>query len=153
MKTGHGITAKRLEALCEQGLFRPRGPRVLLEAILEQEAVETSLELPEFDHRTAVAWRVAAVGNKVEDLEVDSLVVNVSISGERIGSKASRWMVVHEADIAGDAPGLLDEKQADPLAVGFYVNDPFSTGCAECGVNRSNHGPFGRCPYPPIKRR
>lgn len=101
MKVGHGITAKRLETLCEEGLFRPRPSRVLLEAVLEQEAVATSLDLPDFDHRTAVAWIVRAVGSDVNGLALGDLVVNLSISGERIGGKASRWMVVHHEDLAG----------------------------------------------------
>ena len=107
MKTGHGITAKHLENLCEDGAFKPLGRRVLLEAVLEQEAIETTLDLPEFDHRTAVAWVVRGVGDACQfGLSLGALVVNVSISGERIGSKASRWMVVHEEDLAVAVPGM-----------------------------------------------
>lgn len=107
MQTGHGITAKKLEELCAAGQFQPLGHRVLLEAVLEQEATATTLDLPEFDHRTAVAWVVRGLGPKVtNDLTVGDLVVNLSISGERIGGKASRWMVVHEDDLAVGCRGL-----------------------------------------------
>lgn len=80
---------------------------MLLEAVLEQEAVATELELGELDHRTAVAWVVRAIGPSIHsDLMAGDLVVNLSISGERIGGKASRWMVVHEDDLAVRVRGL-----------------------------------------------
>jgi hypothetical protein len=107
MKTGHGITAKHLEKLCEDGAFKPLGRRVLLEAVLEQEAIETTLDLPEFDHRTAIAWVIRGLGDDCQfGLVLGALVVNTSISGERIGSKASRWMTVHEEDLTVTVRGM-----------------------------------------------
>ena len=38
MKKGHGITGRRLQDLCAEGRLRAPGDRVLLEAILEEEA-------------------------------------------------------------------------------------------------------------------
>ncbi len=106
--SGHGITAKTLEQMCADGKFKAVGQRVLLEAILEEEATGSDLAVGvDIDMRKAVAFYVRDVGPKcTNDVKVGDLVVNLSISGERVGSKASRWMVVHEDDLAVTAHQL-----------------------------------------------
>lgn len=111
MKRGHGITGKALQQLCAEGRMRAPGERVLLEAILEEEATDSDLvataddgsgHVVEMDMRKAVAFRVADVGPEVPwALKVNDVVVNVSISGERIdaGDKSCRWVVVHYRDL------------------------------------------------------
>jgi len=106
--SGHGITARVLETMCAEGKFRAVGHRVLLEAILEEEASGSDLAVGvDIDMRKAVAFHVRDVGPKVtNDVRIGDLVVNLSISGERVGSQASRWMVVHEDDLAVTASQL-----------------------------------------------
>ncbi len=106
--SGHGITAKVLEQMCQDGKFKAVGQRVLLEAILEEEATGSDIAKGvDIDMRKAVAFYVRDIGPKCSgNVSVGDLVVNLSISGERVGSKASRWMVVHEDDLAVTAHQL-----------------------------------------------
>jgi hypothetical protein len=94
--------------MCQDGKFKAVGQRVLLEAILEEEASGSDLAVGvDIDMRKAVAFYVRDVGPKCTNaISVGDLVVNLSISGERVGSKASRWMVVHEDDLAVTAHQL-----------------------------------------------
>ena len=108
---GHGITGKRLQDLCAEGRLRAPGERVLLEAILEEEATDSDLTAGiEIDMRKAIAFRVADVGPEVPwDLKAGDLVINVSISGEKIDhtDKSCRWVVVHYKDIVAVVSDLL----------------------------------------------
>lgn len=111
MSKGHGITGRRLQDLCAEGRLRAPGERVLLEAILEEEATDSDLMKDvEIDMRKAVAFRVADVGPEVPwVLKPGDVVINVSISGEKIDStdKSCRWVVVHYRDLVAVIPGLL----------------------------------------------
>lgn len=117
MKKGHGITGRRLQDLCAEGRLRAPGERVLLEAILEEEAGgSTLLDGVEIDMRKAIAFRVADVGPEVPwALKVDDVVINVSISGEKIDhtDKSCRWVVVHYRDLVAVVPGLAAESAAE----------------------------------------
>lgn len=103
MSKGHGITGRRLQEMCAAGLVKAPGERVLLEAILEEEATNSDLMKDvEIDMRKAIAFRVADVGPEVPwALRPGDIVINVSISGEKIDAadKACRWVVVHYRDL------------------------------------------------------
>jgi len=102
-KRGHGITGKRLQALAAAGKLRAPGERVLLKALLEEEASGSDLAHGvEIDARKAVAFVIADVGPEVPwTLRPGDIVVNVSISGERIDAadKSCPWWVVHYRDL------------------------------------------------------
>jgi co-chaperonin GroES (HSP10) len=109
MSKGHGITGRRLQDLCAEGKVKAPGERVLLEALLEEEATDSDLlQGVEIDMRKAVAFRVADVGPEVPwSLKPGDVVINVSISGERIDAsdKACRWVVVHYRDLVAVISG------------------------------------------------
>lgn len=111
MSKGHGITGRRLQDLCAEGRLKAPGERVLLEAILEEEATDSDLMAGvEIDMRKAVAFRVADVGPEVPwKLAPGDIVINVSISGEKIDhtDKSCRWVVVHYRDLVAVVPGGL----------------------------------------------
>lgn len=103
-KKPHGITGKLLQQWCEAGTFKVYGARVLCEALLEVEATGSDLlSGVEIDPRTAVAFRVGAVGPLVTGIAVGDVVLSVSVSGERIdhGDKGCRWWVFHSDDLIG----------------------------------------------------
>lgn len=108
---GHGITGKRLQEMCGAGLLKAPGERVLLEAVLEEEASNSDLlDGVEVDMRKAIAFRVADVGPEVPwALKAGDIVINVSISGEKIDhtDKSCRWIVVHYRDLVAVVPGGL----------------------------------------------
>lgn len=111
MKNGHGITGRKLQDLCAEGKLKAPGERVLLEAILEEHAGDSAiLEGIEIDMRKAIAFRVADVGPEVPwELKPGDVVINVSISGEKIDhtDKSCPWVVVHYRDLVAVVPGLL----------------------------------------------
>lgn len=103
-KTGHGITGKLLQQWCADGTFKVYGDRVLCEALLEQEATGSDLMTGvKVDPRTAVAFRVAAVGPSTVGISVGDIVLSVSISGESIdhGDNACRWWVFRSDHLLG----------------------------------------------------
>ncbi len=145
MKRGHGITGAHLQKLCAEGKFKPLGDCVLVEALMEEDAHDNAalariagvanaakagdgVDLTAgvtIDARKAVAFRVAAIGPIVPTswgVEVDDVVMNISISGERVDAsdKACPWWSVR----ADHLVGLMKAK--DAYAEGYSPAGPIT---------------------------
>jgi len=107
MVQGHRITSLLLYRATAEGKLLPLGPRVLLRAIWEEEAHTTSQALRssmKLHIQDAIAFEVVAVGAGVPvDVAVGDVVLNVSISGERVNVKddSAPYLIVHCDDLAG----------------------------------------------------
>jgi co-chaperonin GroES (HSP10) len=108
---GHGITGLLLQRAAAEGALQPSGPRVLLEAIWEEHARKFDSELARsvrLQIQDAIAFRIIAISPEVIErgFRVGDIVINVSISGERVDSKddTSPYLIVHHEDIAAVIP-------------------------------------------------
>lgn len=111
MSIGHGITGTTLQNAAAEGILRPAGPRLLLEAIWEEQAGRVSSDLMasvKLNIADAVAFRVLSISPEVPagKFQVGDIVLNVSISGERVNSRndESPYLIVHHEDIAAVVP-------------------------------------------------
>lgn len=104
---GHGITGATLQNAAAEGVLRPAGPRLLLEAIWEEQAGRVSSDLMasvKLNIADAIAFKVLSVSSEVPagKFEVGDIVLNISISGERVDSRndGSPYLIVHHEDVA-----------------------------------------------------
>jgi co-chaperonin GroES (HSP10) len=111
MSIGHGITGTTLQNAAAEGILRPAGPRLLLEAIWEEQAGRVSSDLMasvKLNIADAVAFRVLSISPEVPagKFQVGDIVLNVSISGERVNSRndESPYLIVHHEDVAAVVP-------------------------------------------------
>lgn len=118
---GHGITGLLLQRAAAEGALLPSGPRVLLEAIWEEHARKFDSELARsvrLQIQDAIAFRVMSISPEVpaDKFEVGDIVINVSISGERVDSKddTSPYLIVHHEDIAAVIPVESLDKMLSP---------------------------------------
>lgn len=107
MTIGHGITGATLQNAAAEGILRPAGPRLLLEAIWEEQAGRVSSDLMasvKLNIADAVAFKVLSISPEVPagKFSVGDIVLNVSISGERVNSRndESPYLIVHHEDVA-----------------------------------------------------
>lgn len=108
---GHGITGLLLQAAAADGKLKPAGPRMMLQAIWEEQARKFDSELMasvKLNIADAIAFRVVAISDEVPTgrFAVGDVVLNVSISGERVDSKddGSPYLIVHHEDVAAVIP-------------------------------------------------
>jgi co-chaperonin GroES (HSP10) len=111
MSIGHGITGTTLQNAAAEGILRPAGPRLLLEAIWEEQAGRVSSDLMasvKLNIADAIAFRVVSISPEVpaDKFAVGDIVLNVSISGERVNSRndESPYLIVHHEDVAAVVP-------------------------------------------------
>lgn len=111
MNAGHGITGLLLQSAAAEGKLKPSGPRILLKAIWEEQARKFDSELMasvKLNIADAVAFEVIAVSDEVPagKFSVGDVVLNISISGERVDSKddGSPFLIVHHEDVAAVLP-------------------------------------------------
>ena len=104
---GHGITGMLLQNAAAEGKLRPSGPRIMLQAIWEEQARKFSSDLMasvKLNIADAVAFRVINIGDEVPagKFKVGDIALNISISGERVDSKddGSPYLIVHHEDVA-----------------------------------------------------
>lgn len=112
---GHGLNLDSLEALCDAGKFRPLNDFVLLEAVWQEFSDEKAAQLSlDAEGKSmlligdAIAFVVRALGPDVQasaGLNVGSLVLNVSIAGEKVtgNRKGGRFLCVRAMDLCGGA--------------------------------------------------
>lgn len=123
MTIGHGITGSTLQNAAAEGILRPAGPRLLLEAIWEEQAGRVSSDLMasvKLHIADAIAFRVLSISPEVPagKFAVGDIVLNVSISGERVNARndESPYLIVHHEDVAAvvaaDALALLRTRAA-----------------------------------------
>lgn len=86
---------------CEAGTLLPRGPRILLKAILPTD--NSSIAAPaDWDARQAVFHEVVHVGPQVPQdagLEPGMVVQHLNAAADRPGDVTSRWTLVHHEDV------------------------------------------------------
>lgn len=111
MNAGHGITGVLLQNAAATGVLVPCGPRLLLKAIWAEQAQKFSSDLMDsvkLNIADAVAFEVVSISPDVppEKFYVGDVVLNVSISGERVDSRddGSPFLIVHHEDIAAVLP-------------------------------------------------
>lgn len=126
MNVGHGITGLLLQRAAAEGALKPSGRRLLLKAIWEEQSRKFDSDLMssvKLNIADAVAFEVVAVSHEVPagKFNVGDIVLNVSISGERVDSKddGSPYMIVHYEDVAAvlSADALSDLLSARASAV------------------------------------
>ena len=107
MNAGHGITGALLQTAAAEGLLVPSGPRLLLKAIWSEQAHKFSSDLMasvKLNIADAIAFEVRAINPEVPagKFAVGDVVLNVSISGERVDSRddGSPFLIVHHEDVA-----------------------------------------------------
>ena len=94
------------------GMLRPRGRQVLLQAIHEEQTIHATSVIArtaidggaaKLDARHAIAFRVLAVGPKVEDLEVGAIVTQTSATGDVVDHTdlSCPFWLVDEGDVTG----------------------------------------------------
>lgn len=115
---GHGITGLLLQAAAAEGKLKPSGPRILLQAIWEEQARKFSSDLMasvKLNIADAVAFRVIAISDEVPagKFKPNDIVLNISISGERVDSKddGSPYLIVHHEDVAA----VVSEEDVEAL--------------------------------------
>mgnify|MGYP003343682003 CR=1 FL=1 len=111
MNVGHGITGLLLQKAAAEGKLKPSGPRLLLQAIWEEQSRKFDSDLMasvKLNIADAVAFHVVAISDEVPagKFSVGDLVLNISISGERVDSKddGSPYLIVHHEDVAAVLP-------------------------------------------------
>jgi len=105
VNAGHGITGALLQTAAAEGLLVPSGPRLLLKAIWSEQAHKFSSDLMasvKLNIADAIAFEVRAINPEVPagKFAVGDVVLNVSISGERVDSRddGSPFLIVHHED-------------------------------------------------------
>lgn len=124
MNAGHGITGLLLQKAAAEGKLKPSGPRILLQAIWEEQSRKFDSDLMssvKLNIADAVAFSVVAVNPEVPagKFAVGDIVLNISISGERVDSKddGSPYLIVHHEDVAAvlsaaDLDALIRERNS-----------------------------------------
>lgn len=124
MNAGHGITGLLLQKAAAEGKLKPSGPRILLQAIWEEQSRKFDSDLMssvKLNIADAVAFSVVAVSPEVPvgKFTVGDIVLNISISGERVDSKddGSPYLIVHHEDVAAvlsaaDLDALIRERNS-----------------------------------------
>ena len=104
---GHGITGLLLQTAAAEGKLKPSGPRLLLQAIWEEQARKFDSDLMasvKLNIDDAVAFRIVSISDDVPagKFAIGDIVLNISISGERVDSKddGSPYLIVHHEDVA-----------------------------------------------------
>lgn len=129
---GHGLSLDHLDALAASGRLKPLGDYCLLEAVWAELADKRAAGImlnPDGSPRLllgdAIAFRVRALGPDAAPrpgLTVGALVVNASISGEKLtgNRKGGRFILVRALDICCgaddvDVQAVLEESR-QPVA-------------------------------------
>lgn len=104
---GHGITGPLLQTAAAEGMLKPAGPRLLLEAIWSEQASNLSSDLMasvKLNIADAIAFKVLSISDEVPagKFRVGDIVLNISISGERVDARddGSPFLIVHHEDVA-----------------------------------------------------
>lgn len=102
VEAGHGVTTAILNQLAAAGRALPLGDMVLLQAIMEENALDGTLtDGVDIDARNAVAWRVAAVGpDATGKVFVDDVVLSIALAGDAL-AKGSPWRMVRVGHLIG----------------------------------------------------
>lgn len=111
MNAGHGITGALLQNAAAEGALVPCGPRLLLRAIWAEQAHKFNSDLMasvKLNIADAIAFEVLSISPEVPagKFHVGDVVLNVSISGERVDSRddSSPYLIVHHEDVAASLP-------------------------------------------------
>lgn len=109
------LTGADLQRACAEGRFEPIGPRVLLEAIHEEDAIDSPLMAHNEvrgmrDARDAIAFRVLALGSGVPadcGFAVDEIVTHNSATGDVVDhtEKSCAYWCCHWQDVFGRVRG------------------------------------------------
>ena len=81
--------------------FKPLGDRVLVERVEESTTTASGIIIPDNAKEKPSEAKVLAIGNDVEDVKVDDIVVFGKYSGTEITLDSKEYLILEVSDILG----------------------------------------------------
>jgi chaperonin GroES len=81
--------------------FKPLGERVLVERVEEAKTTASGIIIPDNAKEKPSEGKVLAIGNEVEDVKIDDIVVFGKYSGTDINLDGKEYLILELSDILG----------------------------------------------------
>jgi chaperonin GroES len=81
--------------------FKPLGDRVLVERVEEKNTTASGIIIPDNAKEKPSQAKVVAIGNEVEDINVNDVVVFGKYSGTELVLEGKDYLVLETSDILG----------------------------------------------------